>query len=102
MFGCVGKRLFESISPQIDMPDDFALVGFEGCFTFCIEGGCYGCRIGPALGDGVAKELEDIVVLPPLESAGGILDLTCRIQMQGAAAENGQGSYQDLLHQAPV
>jgi hypothetical protein len=83
------------------MPDDPAFIGLKRGFTFCIQCGRDRRRIGPAFCNGIAEELENIVVVAPsLESACGILNLSCSIEMQAAAAEDDQGSYQDMLHQA--
>jgi hypothetical protein len=46
--------------------------------------------------------LENVVVLPPIKTAGAILDLTERIEMQATAADNCQGPYQNIPHQALV
>jgi hypothetical protein len=101
-FGGVGECLFKSVATDIDMADDPAVIRLEGGFTFYIEGCRRGCRIGAAFGDGISEELEDIVVLPTFETAGAILDLTERIEMQATAADDCQGPYQNIPHQALV
>jgi hypothetical protein len=84
------------------MTDDLSLIRLEGAFTFRIERNCRGRRIGPALGDGIAEELENIVILPSLKTTGAILGLTKRAEMQATAADDCQGPYQNISHQALV
>ena len=98
--GRIGKGLFEPVAAEIDMADDLSLIRFEGRFTFCIERDCHGCRIWFPLGDGIAEELENIVLLPPLKTACAVLGLTRSIEMQEAAADNCQGSYPNIPPQA--
>jgi hypothetical protein len=108
--GGIGKGLFESIAAEENVADNLAFVGFKRGFGLRIEGGGYGRRIGAAFCDGVAEELEDIVVLPSLDpgqavpalDVGGcaVLCLTVRIQLNAAAAEHCQEPYQNIPHQA--
>lgn len=118
-FGGVGKGLFESIAAQENMADDLAFVGFKRGFGLCIEGGGDGRRIGDAFCDGVAKELEDIVVLPALQAGQAVLPegmegvfflgsysavdrLSRAMQAEADAAKQGQHPDENIPHQALV
>lgn len=101
-FGSIGEGLFESIAPEIDMTDDLAFVWLKGRFAFDVEGCGRGGRIGFALADGVPEELEDIIVLQPCQTAGGIPGLTEGAEIEAGAADNCQGPYQNNPHQALV
>ena len=82
------------------MADDLSLIRFEGGFAFRIERDRHSRRIGLPLGDGIAEELENIVLLPPVKTACAVLGLTRSIKMQAAAADNYQGSYPTIPPQA--
>jgi len=63
-FGRIRKALLKAKVPDIDMPDHFAFIGFEGAFAPCIQRN--GFRSGirrPAPADGIPEELENIIVL---------------------------------------
>ena len=53
------------------MPDDLALISLERALRLGIDRRHHidiGHRIRPALGDGIPKELKDIIALPPFEA----------------------------------
>jgi hypothetical protein len=101
-FGSIDEGLFEPVTAKVDMADDPTLIGLEGAFAFGIERNRCRCRIGSALSDGIPEELENIVVLPTLKAGAAILGLTERIEMKATAADDCQGPYQNILHQALV
>src|ERR1700759_2764416 len=84
------------------MAGDLAFIGFKGAFTFGVECNRYCRRVGAAFCDGVAEELEDVVVLQALKAAGAILDLTDGMPARYAEASHCQGPYQNIPHQARV
>jgi hypothetical protein len=60
--GRIGKGLLKAISPDKDMADDLAFVRLERALTLGVQRRNLGKGVGPALGDGIAKELKDIIV----------------------------------------
>jgi hypothetical protein len=101
-FGGIDEGLLEPIAPEVDMTDDLPFVGFEGRFTFGIQGCGYGRRIGPALADGIEEKLENIVALPTVEAARAVFDLTGNTKMQATAANNCRDPYPPIPHQPLV
>ena len=104
-FGGVGKGLFETITPDKDMPDNLALIGLEGAFTLCIEGSGYVDGIGTSLGNGISKELKDIVVpkSPVVYSAVlSLSPLAIRTQMQPTTADHRHKPYNSPLSQSLI
>ena len=98
--GGIRESLLESISPQINMPDDLPFIRLERTFTLGVQSGHNSGRIGPPLGNRIEEKLENIIVLPSLEACAAVFCLTESAKMQATAGNNRYTPYYNILRQA--
>jgi hypothetical protein len=85
------------------MADDLAFVRFKGALTLGVQRRNLGKGVGPALGDGIAKELKDIVVFQsfiPMDRT--VFHLAIGTQIQPTTADHCHKPYHDTLPQALI
>ena len=99
-FGRIRKSLLESITPDINMPDDLPFIRLEWAFTFSVQSGHLGSRIRPPLGNRIEEKLENIIVLQSLEACAAVFRLTESTDMQTTAGNNRYTPYYNILRQA--
>jgi hypothetical protein len=99
-FGRIRKSLLESITPDINMPDDLSFIRLEWAFTFGVQSGHLGSRVGASLGNRIEEKLENIIVLQSLEAAATVFRLTESTEMQATACNNRYTPYYNILRQA--
>jgi len=86
--GRIRKGLLEPITPDKDMPDHLPFIRLERAFALGIQRGGIGYGIGRSLGDGIPKELEDIIVpYAPGPVGSAVFDLRANTQTQPATAD---------------
>jgi hypothetical protein len=99
----IRKCLLETITPDKNMPDHLSFEGLKRTFALGIQRGGIRHGIRPSLGDGIAEELEDIVVpQPPGPMGSAVFDLAKDTQMQPATADQRHKPYHGTLPQVLI